>query len=186
MMSKTPFPFAAQDISALARSLSRELDGCAARPTHVQMLNMLARAAGYRNFQHFRAQRMAQLRLDAPADAGPPVDHRQVERVAGHFDSSGVMIRWPSRTNHQALCLWVLWSRLPAGEVMTETQINERLRASHAFGDPAILRRSMFGDRLVTRTRDCREYRRIERIPPPEAIALIRHLGRRGTSPIRA
>ena len=178
-MPKIPLPFAARDISALARSLGRELDGCATRPTHVHMLNMLARGAGYRNYQHFHAQLMARSRLEAPADAEPPVDHRQVERVAGHFDPSGVMIRWPSRTSHQALCLWALWARLPAGDVMTEAQINARLRASHAFGDPAILRRAMFGDRLVERTRDCREYRRIERMPPPEAIALIRHLGRR-------
>jgi hypothetical protein len=30
---------------------------------------------------------------------------------------------------------------------------------------------------LVSRTADCRDYRRIERQPPPEALALIRRLG---------
>jgi hypothetical protein len=32
---------------------------------------------------------------------------------------------------------------------------------------------------LVSRTEDCRDYRRIERPPPPDALALIRKLERR-------
>jgi hypothetical protein len=30
---------------------------------------------------------------------------------------------------------------------------------------------------LVSRTDDCRDYRRIEQRPPPDALALIRRLG---------
>jgi hypothetical protein len=33
---------------------------------------------------------------------------------------------------------------------------------------------------LVARTADGREYRRVERQPPPQAIALIHHLARPG------
>jgi hypothetical protein len=175
-MSRTVFPFAAGDVSALARSLSRELEACESKPGHVQMLNMLARAVGYRNFQHFRAQQAAQDRLDvAPAPAAP-VDHLKIERVAGHFNDAGVMIRWPAKTSQQRLCLWALWSRLPAGVVLNERQVNDLLKAAHSFGDHALLRRELFGAGLVTRTADCREYRKVGQRPPPEALALLRRL----------
>ena len=71
-MSRTVFPFAAQDVSALAKSLTRELEACDGKPGHVQLLNMLTRAVGYRNFQHFRAQHAAGDRLDAAPGGEPP------------------------------------------------------------------------------------------------------------------
>jgi len=46
----------------------------------------------------------------------------------------------------------------------------------HGGGDHAILRRSLCDGGLVSRTRDGRVYRRVERRPPPEAAALICHL----------
>ena len=70
-MSRPAFPFAAGDISAVARSLKDQIaQGGHTPPGHVELLNMLARAAGYRNFQHFRAQAVARGVLDAPAE--PP------------------------------------------------------------------------------------------------------------------
>jgi hypothetical protein len=73
----------------------------------------------------------------------------------------------------------VLWSRLPARRLLNEAEVNEILRASHRFGDHAPLRRDLYGSKLISRTLDWRAYRRIERRPPPEAVALIRHLGMR-------
>lgn len=141
---------------------------------------MLTRAIGYRNFQHFRAQQAAMERLEQPPQVAEPVDHLRVERVANHFDDEGVMIRWPSKASQQQLCLWVLWSRLPAGVVLTERQVNDLLREAHSFGDHALLRRELFGAGLVSRTPDCREYRKIGRQPPPDALALLRRLAVRG------
>lgn len=46
----------------------------------------------------------------------------------------------------------------------------------HDFGDPALLRREMFQRKMVSRTLDCRDYRRLEQRPPDEALALIRRL----------
>lgn len=176
-MPRTELPFMARDISALAKSIRRDLaDGS---PSHVEMLNMLARGAGYRNFQHFRAQRMAEARLDEPVPPAAQVDHRRVERVARLFDQAGRMTRWPTRLNHQLLSLWAFWSRMPRGEAMTEAAVNERLNAAHLFGDPAILRRMLVGNRMMTRNRDGSDYRRVETAPPPEAAALIRHVNRK-------
>jgi hypothetical protein len=255
-MSRPRFPFIAQDVSALARSLQRELAACGmssqqagrgARPTddacgspahdvtggptvgsagdaacvpanapgapcatdapdapptsdasgparvtprapghvspvsHVQLLNMLVRAVGYRNFQHYRAQFAAQERLErlaAPEPTAPeePVDLRRVERAARHFGPDGLLARWPGKVSLQRLCLWWVWSRLPAGRELTGTQMDDALRACHHFGDHALLRRWLCDLGMATRTPDGRQYRRVEQRPPQEALALLQHL----------
>ncbi|MDB5471638.1 MAG: hypothetical protein JWR84_3198 [Caulobacter sp.] len=170
---REPLPFAAPDISALAKTLSREIGALETSPGHVQLLNILARAAGHRNYQALKAQHEAGERLAAPATV-EPVDHRIVERTARYFDAAGKLASWPSKVSQQRLCLWVMWSRLPAGTELNERQISERLKAEHLFGDPAILRRDMVGIDLLSRTDDGAVYLRRERRPPPEALALIR------------
>ncbi|HYE45116.1 MAG TPA: DUF2087 domain-containing protein [Caulobacter sp.] len=170
---RDPLPFAAPDISALAKTLSREIRALETPPGHVQLLNMLARAAGYRNYQAMKAQHDAGARLAAPA-AAELVDHQLVERTARYFDAAGRLERWPSKVSQQRLCLWTLWSRLPAETDLTEREVNDRLKAAHLFGDHALLRRDMVDMGLLTRTRDGRVYRRVERPPPAEALALMR------------
>jgi hypothetical protein len=54
-MSRTLLPFNSDDISSLARSLKAQLANCESQPSHLELLNMLVRANGYRNFQHYRA-----------------------------------------------------------------------------------------------------------------------------------
>jgi hypothetical protein len=171
-MSKLHVPFATSDISTLARSLREQLGRLGHTPSHVEMLNMLARANGHANFQHLRADAQAQARLSTV----PPqerVDHARVEKVLRHFDDAGVMIRWPSKTNHQTLCLWVIWSRIPAEQDLSEGDVNRIIADSHSFGDHAILRRSLVDARMLTRTPDGRLYRRVEKRPDPDALALL-------------
>lgn len=177
-MTRTTLPFATKDVSALARSLQRELAAHDGAPGHVQLLNMIARAGGYRNFQHFRADLAAADRLDAPPAPAEPADHRRVERVARYFDGEGRLTAWPAKTADQRLALWALWAKIPAEAVMTERQISAWLRDRHHFGDPALLRRELVQTGLMTRTLDCREYRRVEQRPPGEALALIKHVAR--------
>ncbi|WP_454287808.1 DUF2087 domain-containing protein [Rhizobium arsenicireducens] len=57
---------------------------------------------------------------------------------------------------------------------MTERQVNELVKRRHAFGDHALIRREMVNLKLLSRTADCRSYRRVERRPPADALALIR------------
>jgi hypothetical protein len=177
-LSREAIPFAAADISALARSLRGQLMTRKALPSHVEMLNMLARATGHRNFQHLRAQGGAAAAAPTPATREPappaePMDLATVSRVAGHFDSAGRMVRWPGKTRHQELGLWVLWARLPARRTLSEGEVNAAINAGHLFGDHAILRRSLCNAGLLARTPDGREYRRVERPPTAEAAALI-------------
>ncbi len=179
-MSKEELSFHATDISAVARSLRNQLAGHEGPPGHVEMLHMLARAAGYQNFQHFRAQQVARHRLEREPPPPPAVDFVKLAKLARYFAPDGQMLRWPSKFSHQEPCLWVLWSRLPARRTFTEAEVNAMLVAQHRFGDHALLRREMVNNGMVGRTTDCRRYWRIEREPPAEAVALIRQVaGRR-------
>lgn len=179
-MSRELHAFEVPDMSALARGLKRELDLREDKPGHVEILNMLARAAGFRNYQHWRASRAAQQRLTAPAAPAVAVDHARVEMALRCFDEAGVLSRWPARTNLQQLCLWGLWSRVPARRALTEKEVNEVLKAGHGFGDHALLRREMVNRRLLQRTADCKVYHRVEQTPPGDALALLRGLRRDG------
>ncbi len=175
-MSRISLPYQAPDVSALARLLKREIHAREDKPGHVELLNILAKAAGYRNFQHLKASDAARDRLAAPQPEPEAVDFRRVEDAARCFAADGVLTRWPARTVIQQLCLWRLWARFPADRDLSEREVNEILKAAHAFGDHVLLRREMFNQKLLDRTADCRVYRRIEQRPPSEALALIRGL----------
>ncbi|MBN8839420.1 MAG: DUF2087 domain-containing protein [Sphingomonadales bacterium] len=177
-------PFTTNDVSALAKSLRAQLAARSTSPTHVEMLNMLARAAGHRNFQHLRAGASSRIVAESdPTKARARTDEAAVIRAARYFDAEGHLASWPARTSLQNLCLWAIWSRLPRGEVFDEPSINALLGTLHQFGDHAIIRRTMCDLGLMRRTTDGREYRRVEQAPPAEAIALIEYLGRREVNP---
>ena len=175
-MTKSVFPFYASDISALARSLNTQLAGCEQMPGHVELLNMLARAVGSRNFQHFRAQVIAEKRLTRATEAPAPIDYVALQRLTRYFDANSRLTRWPPKFSDQEPCLWALWSKIPPRKILSEQAINDFLIANHHFEDPALLRREMIERKMLTRTLDGREYRRVERKPPTIALALIRFL----------
>ncbi len=175
-MSRTTHAYAAPDLSALAKNLKRELEARADLPGHVELLNMLTRAVGYRNYQHFKASRGAEERLANPpvAVSEAVVDYRRVELTARCFAGTDILVRWPGKFNQQQLALWVLWSFLPAGEETPEKAVNAVLMRHNGFGDHVLIRRELVNMGLMTRTPDCRLYRRVEKRPPPEARELIR------------
>lgn len=170
-MSRTVIPLQTQDVSSFAKALRAQLLERTAAPSHVELLNMLARAVGRRNFQDLRAQADETPALEtAPQESA---DLAAVERVARCFGPEGRLTRWPAKRGDQILALWVLWSKLPAREELNEKQISDRLKTLHDFGDHALLRRDLIGLGLFFRTDDCRVYRRIEQAPPSTAAALI-------------
>ncbi len=173
-MSRRPMPYAVTDVSSLARSLRAQLQKREAVPGHVELLNMLARAAGHRNFQHFKAdaESTMSVRASVPVPV-EPTNPARVHQTLVHFGPGAVLLRWPARRSHQILALWVLWAGFPPASELTEMQVNAWLKAQHEFGDHAILRREMVGLRLISRTLDGRVYRRIEQRPPADAIMLI-------------
>jgi len=165
------------DLSDFARRLGRDLEAADPRPGHLSLLNMIARAAGFRNYQHLRSG--AARSLPTPPEPPVPSDPKKLAQASRLFDAGGRMIRWPKKTSIQALCVWALWARLPARQDMTEAEVNRAAEAFHLFGDRALLRRSLIDHGLAERARDGSTYRRIERQPPPEARDLIRALAER-------
>ena len=168
-----PISLFAEDITSFARSLASELKSTDGSPSHLELLNMLARSGGHRNYQHLRASASAQSRLALPSKS---IDFTRVERLAKYFDTEGLLIRWPNTFSIQDACLWVMWSRLPARVVMTERELNDRLKAEHRFGDHAILRRELVERGLLKRPLDCSTYERMERQPTAEIAELIRQV----------
>lgn len=167
------------DLSAFAKSLRKQIEALPDRPSHVEMLNLLTRAAGYRNYQHFRSvTQSAELLKDWSLKLDPESvpDEDRVLKASRHFDGSRRLIRWPGRRGLQELCLWFLWSKIPADTKLTEREIGDLLNRLHLFGDAALLRRELFDFGLVHRTRDGRQYRRIEKKPPAGLGLLLRRI----------
>lgn len=185
-MSRTAVPLQVADLSPFAKSLRQSLAGHLTAhegaPSHVELLNMLAKAAGFANYQHLRADAEAADRLTAATAPAPRADTELVARTARYFDSEGQLTSWPSRFAVQTLSQWVFWSRIPRGNVYTEREISEAIKAWHRFGDHAIIRRAMVDAGMLERRNGGREYRRVERMPPPELEPLLRHLAARATA----
>lgn len=172
-MSRVPLSLHIPDASRFARALAqslqqRQLAG-QALPSHVELLNLLARALGLRNLQSLQAQ--ARLRPAAPPP--PPLLSEHARRALGLFDTLGRLQQWPARRSVQQLVLWPLWMRFEAKRVYSEAEVNAVLKAAHAFGDHATLRRELVNARLLERTPDCREYRKCTPRPGDEARALM-------------
>lgn len=169
-MTKTPIPLSAEDLTGFVRALARQLGQTS--PSHLTLMNMVARAAGFQNVQHMRAASAARRRQDAKVEQVPP-DMRAVERALHLFDARGRLRQWPAKRAVQTLSLWAIWSVLPARVSLDEREINVRLRAAHCFNDPATLRRTMISCGLLTRQRDGSDYRRVEQEPSAAARAVI-------------
>jgi hypothetical protein len=181
--ASTTLPYYAEDISALARALARQLEATDHKLSHVEILNVLARANGHRNYQHLRASGSAMQRLAESPRVVVDVDYTKIERLAQNFDARGRLTRWPKKFSLQLPCMWVIWSTIPPREKFDETRINEIIKSAHTFSDHATLRRELVNYGLVTRNLDCSDYQRVEREPPREVLTLLRLLRSRSLSP---
>lgn len=185
-MSRTPVPFAVGDIAQLARTLRQQLDGRDSVPSHVEMLNLLAKAGGFRNFQHMKAQRAdfveSQAEIVAEAQTVSDADIKRIKQVIRHFDSDGRLVRWPKKFTLRMFCLWVMWSRIPARTVLTEPEINALLLDQHHFEDHALLRRELVDRTFVERSADGRQYKRLEYQPPAEVLELFGQIPRQSAT----
>ena len=167
----------------MAKRLRAELIALGQVPSHVQLLNMLAKANGHANFQHLRGSAEAgpavtEMPMLTPREAEPEPDLKRAKRAAGYFDRQGRLESWPAKTNLQELCLWALWARLPAEQSFTELEISALIDGWHLFGDRALLRRELVDYGMVRRTQNGREYRRVEQRPPAELRAVLGAIGR--------
>ena len=178
-MTRDAVPLVVPDIGTFARALGRSLverhTAKSTPPGHVELLNLLARAAGRRSYQGLRAA--AQLpRAAAELDAAPaaPALTPAARKVLTQFDVGGRLVRWPRKFSHQRLAMWVLWTQFDGKRVYTEREVNEIIKRWHTWGDHVTLRRELINHRLVSRKSDCSEYRKLPARPDDEVRWLLR------------
>ncbi len=177
-MPRELLPFVAPDLSAFARSLGQALKDRPADqppPSHVELLNLIARAAGHRNVQAYRASLRAAPAAPLAAEDRPPPQalSDNARKALLQFDSRGRLMRWPSKFSVQRLAMWILWTLFAARRVYSEREVNTILKAAHAFGDHATLRRELINHQLLERKSDCSEYRKRPARPDEETRALL-------------
>ncbi|MCI4663729.1 MAG: DUF2087 domain-containing protein [Neomegalonema sp.] len=160
-MPRQPISVAITDVSQFSKALRRSLD---VDVGHQTMMNVVARAAGFQNFQHLKA---------GQAEDEEPLEARALERALVLFDAQGRLVKWPGRRKIQLLCLWAVWAQLPDRKVLSERQISDRIDALCTFRDAAQIRRGMIEMGLFQRRIDGSEYRRVERRPGATERALI-------------
>ena len=155
-MSREAIPLSVPDVSLFARALARNLAERLAKkpepPGHVELLNLLARAAGLRNFQSLRAAPPPLPEAVAPA---PLSDNAR--KALGQFDAEGRLLRWPVKFTVQRLVMWTLWTRFDAKRRYTEDQSADdgKKRIEFHPRDIAQMRRN-FQPRLTgVSARDC-------------------------------
>ena len=193
-------PFAVADISALAKALRASFDGVDKTPGQVQMLNWLAKAAGFQNYQSLLAQSAqsasSPVAASAPNAMGAPVDvpesriatskasanepdialSTHAAKALTQFDSDGKLTRWPHKFAVQRVAMWGLWIRFDAKRRYTEKEVNSALNAWHLFGDHATLRRELINMQLLARKPDCSVYWKNAHKPTAEIQAFLRAL----------
>jgi hypothetical protein len=184
-MPRSLVPFATPDLSSFAKALKgllveRHAAGRPA-PSHLELLNLLARAGGHRSYATLKAGAHK-----APGDAMPalsrppraPLDTDALGPTARkalmQFDDAGRLVRLPNKLSVQQMAAWALWTQFTARRDYTEKEVNAILNARHTFGDPATLRRELVNMGLLGRESDCSRYWKETRRPDAETAMFLR------------
>ncbi len=174
-------PLWVPDASAFAKSLRKQLvertQHNLATPSHVELLNMLARAAGYPNVQSLKASGAPAARAKRAVTLAPLT--ATATKAAMQFDAQGQLVRWPNKRSVQRLAMWVLWMHFDAKRQYTEREVNHILNAWHSFGDHATLRRELVNLKLLARKSDCSVYWKEPHRPDDEVRPLLSALRER-------
>lgn len=197
-MSKDLVSIRIADVSAFARVLGRALhERHGLKPTppgHTELLHLIARAQGVRNWQALRAAvralpppavapqaapgaapagASAAPTALAPASAVAEVLSPNARKALALFDAEGRLKRWPAKFSVQRLIIWLLWTRFDAKRSYTEPEVNAVLKAANLFSDHVTLRRELINHRLMSRRSDCTDYRKLPARPDDETRTLL-------------
>jgi hypothetical protein len=191
LMTRLLVPFSTPDVSAFTKTLKSFLDERHADgkplPSQVELLNLLARAAGMRNFATLKKSVQTALRSgEAPQTKGISVHSAPagavnlsamsatVRKALVQFDDSGRLVRLPNKLSVQQMTMWALWTQFAANRKYTEKEVNAIVNAFHTFGDQATLRRELVNMKLLGRKSDCSEYWKEPHRPSEEVQDFVR------------
>ena len=82
----------------------------------------------------------------------------QPAELRRYLDLAGRVARWPNKFTDQRRVVAYLATRFEVGREYTEREVNALLNQWHTFGDPVTLRRELYDDHLIDRTRDGARY----------------------------
>jgi hypothetical protein len=176
----------APDLSSFAKTLRKQWVERQARgdkpPSHVELLNLIAKAAGHPNVQALKAAtgrpaRSARAGRDAIVVAAPLTP--TAAKAAMQFDEHGRLVRWPTKFSVQRLAMWALWMHFDAKRVYREREVNTVLARLNTFGDHVTLRRELINMKLMSRKSDCSEYRKEPARPSDEVRAFLKVMRQR-------
>ena len=126
-MTRLLVPLTTPDVSAFTKTLKGFLDerhvAGKALPSHVELLNLLARAAGLRNFATLKASVLNATPRVAPTSpaavpGGSAIDlstlSATVRKALIQFDEAGRLVRLPNKLSVQQMAMWALWTQFAA------------------------------------------------------------------------
>jgi hypothetical protein len=190
-MTRLLVPLFTPDVSVFTKTLKSFLDerhtANKPPPSHVELLNLLARATGMRNFATLK--KAAQTAPHAPsalpketeAKDSSPSDPLQLSALSAtvrkalmQFDDSGRLVRLPNKLSVQQMTMWALWTHFAANRKYTEKEVNAITNAFHTFGDQATLRRELVNMKLLGRKSDCSAYWKEAHRPNDEVQGFLR------------
>ncbi len=190
--------FSVTDVSSLAKSLRAAIAAQADTPSQAQMLNWLAKGAGFQNYQSLRAASMSDAaRAVKPATSpsisvtktgadaapfaqstAPPVTplSAHAAKALTQFDADGKLARWPHKFAVQRIAMWGLWLRFEAKKRYTEKEVGSVLKAWHTYGDHVTLRRELINMKLLERKPDGSEYWKVAQQPSDDVKLFLKGL----------
>ncbi len=161
-MTRMLLPLSIADVSSFAKNLKSYLNerhvAGQSLPSHLELLNLLARAAGMRNYQTLRATAAGNVPNPEPAPAISATLSPTVRKTLMQFDAAGRLVRLPNKLSVQQMAMWWMWTHFAPRRKYTEKEVNQVLNAHHTFGDQATLRRELVNMKLLGRKSDCSEY----------------------------
>lgn len=166
-MTRIAIPLSITDLSAFTKrlrsALEQRLTASSPVPSHLELLNLLAQSAGFRNYQTLKADIPAEpaaVSTETPhvPNIKTPALSATARKALMQFDASGQLVRLPNKLSVQRMAMWALWIHFQADRLYSEKEVNQILNAHHRFGDQATLRRELVNMQLLGRKSDCSAY----------------------------
>ena len=88
------------------------------------------------------------------------------------LDATGKLTAFPAKRKMKLYALLYLARNIPENTDFTEREINDILLDWQTCADPSTLRRELYDDRFIDRSRDGKVYRHAEKQPTPEDLGV--------------
>ena len=92
--------------------------------------------------------------------------------IQNFLDEEQRVTKFPSKRKKKMHILFYLAEKFEANREYSEKEINEILLEWHTFSDPATLRRELYDNRFIDRSRDGRVYRLADKQPTMQDLGI--------------